>query len=532
MEALINHLLELDTGSEKFVYELFAFVKDDLGKLQTTSGGDAEKQLMGLLAERVSLNMQAQGNAAAGGATTISAYRFDLSRLIREQMLQALEGLNHTRFRDVVDAFAALGALEQNASDAAAIEKLKAAIGKFVIPEPPPPPKKGAKQTVAPPPSIKDVVGQIASSIDGSTLTELRFQMLPFISESLLGVAYASMLASAPGKDSPYAGMVRLHELGATAWGSADFDAARKAVRGNLARLGYALAALEPRLNLKDEAKASKDARPDWTALILHSFQSVDYRKSTDRALEFVTRVIDLGEDTLVLYAMGDQTAQSVTTRLETMLSARRAQIVRLTLEGGEVKRAISELSLSELYQIGLEYLKLRLAESPAAELAKEPGALGTVASVIVELSAGADSRSIPQAFNQEVNQFGLPVISHSGFMRLELGGTDTYEQSQMFKDGRRGLERLQDFKLAIARVCYRQGFSADVALSPILSRAALEKMRNEIATTPPPDRDWQDAITLMQSFNEKSLKALVASLVASNNAALQSNNSWSEEGK
>src|SRR5262249_37184817 len=150
----------------------------------------------------------------------------------------------------------------------------------------------------------------------------------------------------------------------------------------------------------------------------------VDYTHVTRRAAEFVSRSIDLGEDTLALYQMRDQmsdrTAQVAINHLEELLSPRRAMLVRAQLDQANLKKATGNLSLWELYLIGQKYSSIKLAESKLAELITEPGALGALAR-IVEAQAVYSKAEIREALRTEINQFGTSAATSSGLHRLNL---------------------------------------------------------------------------------------------------------------
>ena len=135
----------------------------------------------------------------------------------------------------------------------------------------------------------------------------------------------------------------------ADAWGNAEFDLARKSVRGGLPRLGYALTNMESSLFHRTSPSASSEASTvelvsapgdrarlvmtvpgktsmeDVMATLLNSFELVNHRLETRRAAEFISRSIDLGEDVLGLFLLRDATARTVIDELDQQLTPRRA---------------------------------------------------------------------------------------------------------------------------------------------------------------------------------------------------------------
>ncbi|HXG68026.1 MAG TPA: caspase family protein [Blastocatellia bacterium] len=539
---IADRLLQQDPDDDKFIYNLAAVVLGELaGVSSPASGEEAEDKLILAMAEARPLTLWAGKKDERAGALNDPArsadyYAVDVTQAEQERIRQTLERLNHTRFRDVITALTALDALEKNPGDAAALEKLKAAAGQFILPEPPPLPKKGkSKQPVVQPPTLKELIAQLAAPVDSASLTEIRFQMGPLVSESLLGVVYATLL-ELPGKDSPYSGIVQAHELGTDPWGEAILDSGRKGVRGNIGRLGHALARLRAEQPSGEAATQSIPAHPDVRAALITAYQMVGFRGATDRALEYVARAIDLGENTLALSVLGDRKAQMVVSRLDHLLTPRRARWIRARLDQQEVKRAVTALTLSELYHIGQKYFALRLEDSSAAALAQEPGAIGAMASAAAGSAASGPARNFPGDLTKEIRQFGMPMKSRAGMFRLDLAAAEPYEHAFGFGDIRRGIERYQEFKLALARSCYRRGYSAALALSPLLAQAAMTRMAAEwkvsVAGTPPPERDWLNLILAMRAFGDADLSPFVITLTSTSHARLLEEKNWKDETK
>jgi hypothetical protein len=399
-----------------------------------------------------------------------------------------------------------------------AIERLKSALGEFVEPDPPPLPRKGkTKQPVFVPPTLKEIASQISAPANPTTIADLRYKIAPFVGEALLGMLYAALLNPAADEAKGYIESARKHDLGGDPWGNAAFDEATKTVRGNIARLGHALA--EARTRSAEPAVRPGDLPRLFTTVMLNTFETVDQRSATDRAQEYVARSIDLGEDVLGLYPLGDQAARAAIDELDTIVSLRRAQAVRTRLDQGESNKAIESLSLSELYFIGQRYLKLRMASDTLPNLVNEPGALGALARVIIRAQSGDQAQGVPEALKGEINQFGTTTLSRTGLMQLDLREGESYEQTISFVDARRLAERFQDFKLAIARASYRQGHPALLPLSPMLARSVLDRTLAQLGKSTgriPPERDWQGFLSLIQSPDRAGFAAFVEQLAGS----------------
>ena len=557
-----NSLLDLDPGSERFASDVIAVLRTSLlDAASPLSGQEFEKQLIAVLARAASYILQNYTAAAHSGDQSKAArfYHFDASKSAQERIGHNLDIIRHTRLRAVINAGAGLDVLEKSPSDSGAIQQLKAALAEFIEPEAPPPPKKSkSKQPVVTQRTIKEIAEQLSAPIPQNTLEDLRRRIAPFFSNALLGVVYAAKSNPGPKEEAAYTSLVLNHDMGSDPWGNAEFDRARQSVRGGLQRLSYALTSLEsslldptsPSSGSKASAVALLSSPSDQTQLVmtvpgkaslgglavatvLNSFELVNHRLETRRAAEFVSRSIDLGEDVLGLFMQSDQTARTVIDELDQQLTPRRAHALRASLEGREIQKALTSLSLSELYAIGQRYFALRLMSTePLSNLSAEPGALGVMASAIAASRPNESKKEVPEDLRREIRQFGLTTATRTGLMRLDLRVLEPYEQSLTVEGTGRLIERMQDFKLAVARACYRRGHTPLLAFSPSLVRTALEQalaeMGKETGRTPP-DRDWQNLLKAIQAFDETTLNALIEKLTSSSYTSPVAGAKWNE---
>jgi tetratricopeptide (TPR) repeat protein len=552
----MNLLLELDPGSERFALDMLALLRTGLlDAASPVSGQEFEKRLIDIMSQVPGYLLQkppASGDKSNGA----QFFKFEASKPTHERIAESLEMMRHTRLRAVIDATGALDTLEKSPSDTAAIERLRSALGEFIEPEPQPLPKKSkSKEPVVRPPTMKEIAEQLTAPVTPGSLENLRSQITPFVSQALRGAVYAVMCNPDRRQDPSYAALVLNHDMLGDVWGGAELDGSKKSVRGGLARLGYALAKLDaspvepaamavgtrvaplPGSPADQKGTSVRSSGPSvaapFTATTLNSFQLVNNRLLTKRAAEFVSRSIDLGEDVLGLYLLGDQNARAIVEQLE-QLTPRRAQALRANLDGSEIKKALTSLSLSELYSIGQQYFTMRLGAEPLSSLVIEPGALGAMANTVAgAVQPGSSDKAIPEALRQEIRQFGMTMVSRTGLMRLDLRELETYEQSGTVGEIGRLIERLQDFKLAVARACYRRGYSPALAFSPTLVRAALEQSLGEMGKgtgQAPPDRDWQNLLKAIQAFDEAKLNVVLEKLAASSYARPVEVAKWNDE--
>jgi hypothetical protein len=555
-------LLDLDPGSEHFASDVITVLRTHLlGAASPLSGQEFEKQLITVLAAAAPYVVQNDNTAASPSGDRPKAarfYQFDASKSAQERIIHNLGIIRHTRLSVVIDAAAELGVLEKSPSDSGAIQRLKAALAGFIESEPQPPPKKTkSKQPVVSLPTIKEIAAQLSAPMPPNTIKDLQRQIAPFFSQALLGAVYAAESNPDPKNEAAYTALVLNHDMSGDPWGNAEFDRARRCVRGGLPRLGYALINLEPRRG--DPTSPSAGYKPSavelpavprdqiqpaitapdtktfggsFLAIVLNSIELVNHRLETRRALEFVSRSIDLGEDVLGLYLRGDQTARTVFEELDQQLTPRRAHALRASLEGSEIKKALTSLSLSELNAIGQRYFASRLSTEPLANLVSEPGALGVMANTIGASRHNESQREVPEDLRSEMRQLGLTMSTRTGLMRLDLRMLEPYEQSLTVEGTGRLIERLQDFKLALARACYRRGQPPSLGFSRVLVRAAvghvLTEMEKEAGRTPPA-RDWPNLLKAIQAFDEATLSAFIEKLTSSSYATPVRGVNWRE---
>lgn len=531
-----NQLLDLDPSSEGFPFDVIVLLRTRLlGAASPLSGQQFEQQFIAVLGQVPPYLLQDQKAAASNEApNSTNFYRFDAAKAAQERIARNLHTIRHTRLSTVINAAAGLDLLEKEPTNEAAIQQFRAALEEFIEPEPPPPPKNKSKQPVVRPLTMKEIGEQLTTPVGPNLFEDLRHKLKPFLAQALLGAVYAVMANPDQKQDPAYAGLVLNHDMTADAWGRADYDGSKKGVRGGVSRLGYALAILESRLGDSSAASSGKPAQAElFTASTLNSLQAVNHRLVTKRAAEFVSRSIDLGEDVLGLYLLDDLTARTVLDQLDQDLTPRRAHALRAWLAEAEIKKALISLSLSELYSIGQRYFSLRLDAEPIANLVGEPGALGAMANAVSASRQSESEKDVPEALRREIRQFGMTTTTRTGLMRLDLQPLEAYEQSLTVGETSRLVERLQDFKLAVVRACYRRGHTPMLAFSPALVRAALEQSLGEMGKGTgriPPDRAWQDLLKALQVFDEASLTAFIEKLASSGYASPVVGANWNDE--
>ncbi|MEM2944686.1 MAG: hypothetical protein QW087_08100, partial [Methanomassiliicoccales archaeon] len=537
---LIDRFLELDPGNDYFPLEVTAVVhRDLLHAPDWASGREVESALIALLAKSPPLVLPIrraddEAKANAEGSPRMVLYQYDVAKASEERIRHLLEGQKHTRLATIVDA---LQALERDPSEPSHLHQLRTALESFIEPDPPPMPRgKKSKRPVARPPSLKELWAQFAVSADRSTLEEIRRRVGLFVGEALLGIVYAATL-SGVGQNDVASDLVRRHDFSVEPWGNAEWDPARKAVRGSVARLGSVVAHFESRSPGITSSSAQAPPLSSFVATALDSFRVVDRRLITDRALEYVARTIDLGEDVLAVSTLrspSDYVAQAVIERLEDILSLRRALVVRGWLDRGDPRRAIAELTLSELFYIGRRYFEARLRAVPLSELVKEPGSLGALARLVMENQSDAAGSQIPIVLEREIRQFGSTVMTRAGLLRLDWReDLEPYERSLVFSDARRLVERVQDLKLALARACYRQGCSAQLCLSPMLAHEVFRlmdaKQRESRGGALSPEWNWQGLVSTIRDLAEQHLPEIIVRLAGSPHAQLLPEVKWND---
>lgn len=544
LDEMTTRILEMDPSSEQFPLELMSAIKRNLlGVDDAANGQDIENKLVILLAQSAPLVIQGQNaQAQTGGASndvarSVDFYQVDNSKAEQDRIASAWQSQKQTRLAAVVDAVAELDALEKSPSDQASLQRLQAAVDKFIEAEQPPPPKKQKSKTpLAKLPSLREIVGQLAAPVDRAALSQLRGLLGPFIGEALLGAVYAGMLNPGESPDAFLSDLVRTHYFGSNPWGPAAFDREAKRVRGSVAQMSWALAQIESLSSghSGSSAEGRHGSPSSFVAAALSSYQLVDRRSVTARAQEYVARSIDLGEDTLVLSIMGDQMAKTVVDRLPAFLSPDRASSVRSWVGQGEVAKAIHGLAPSELYYIGQRYFRLRLDGAPAAGLANEPGALGALAKIMSTDRSSASEPERGAALRRELRQFGASMRTRAGLLRLELTELESYQQALAFGGTDRLAERIQDLKLAITRTSYRQGSSALVALSLLVARDVIQRSMAERLQSIQGDglseRDWQGMVSTINRIDEQKLAAFFARLAGSSYARRLPQLNWNDE--
>lgn len=546
---LTDKLLQLDPKSDYFPLDVMTLIQMDLLRMPASSSGqEVESALVTLLSKSPplvlpSLRADGQSTRDGEGPPRTVFYGYDSAKAEKEHIRRMLDEQKHTRLTAIVDALEALKALETNPLEPVHLRQLRVALESFMEPDLPPAPRgKGSQQTMAKPPSLKELWAQLATTAERSTLEEIRRRVGLFAGEALLGVVYAAIFPfrdDGVGQSDVASDLVRRHDFSVEPWGKAEWSPMRKAVRGSVARLGSVISQFELRSLDVGSTAPNVQASPmsSFVTTFLDSFRIIEHHLITDRALEFIARTINLGEDVLVLSTLrspSDYVAQAIVESLEDVLSLHRALVVRSWLDRGDPLRAIAELTPSELFYIGRRYFEARLKTVPISDLVREPGALGTLARLIKESQSDGAGSEIPAILKEEIRQFSSTVMTRSGLLRLDWGETlEPYERSLIFSDARRLMERIQDLKLALARACYRQGCSAQLSLNPMLAHEVLRfmvaKRQESHGRAPLPEWDWQDLVSTIQDLTEQYLPDVIARLAASPYAQLLPEVKWSD---
>ncbi len=423
----------------------------------------------------------------------LPALPFDTTYRRLEAMTKTLSQQKHTRLKDLAAAVSAMTALEQNASDATALQQFKGALANFSLPAPPPPPekKKKSKEPVVIVPSLRELAASLMTPMTSDKLAEFRRQIAPLVGEALLGVVYAATgsFVREPLKSLPE--LVHSHDVTLNAWGRTEYDASRNRVSGSVYGIDDALAVLAA----QSKEGTANTLSATFTASALSSFSRADARWLTNRGMEYVARSIDLGEEVVALAALRHQRAEAVLNQgWREFLSARRAAQINAFVEQGDVKKAVTALSEAELYALGQRYLEAHRQPQVEANLAGEPGPLGLLARLLQQTPR--------EILCREINQFGFSGRTVTGFSRLHLPTLQPYEWSQSLPSALRGSEQMIDLNLALTRHAHRQGHSP--LLTAMLAGAAVSErigQENQTATGAPlPDGNWQGLLSQLRT--------------------------------
>ncbi len=179
-------------------------------------------------------------------------------------------------------------------------------------------------------------------------------------------------------------------------------------------------------------------------------------------------------------------------------------------------------------------YFNRRLETAAASSLVGEPGALGSLARVLVNSGLGNPEKVLTESLRREVAQFAMPTTTRTGLARLEFLGLEPYEHSMSFREPQRLVEQVQDMKLMMARRSHRLG----VTLLPLNFAVARDALRNTLAQsrkategTPPPERDWQSLIGSIQSLGgDRDINFLVNGFTGSSYVRSVSMGKWDDE--
>ena len=511
LTELTDQLLKLDPARSDYGLRLAAFLKSQLLNVESaTSGAEVEAKLIELLVDAPLIEMpRAQQKDAAGNAKDSAAdiaLLLPISKSAQRHISKFLASQKHNRLSNVLDALNTLDELDRNPSSVEALAKLKAHIERFVeVERELESKKKKNRKSVVQELTLKETVAQQALPVDRLTAAAIRNQIAPFVGEALLAHVYA--VSGAPWLELvPFSSvLITSHDFSIKPWSVTEIDQSGR-ITGNLVRLNHALALLA------SSAPTFNGQRSAFVGATLNSFQLVRRRSVSRDAEEFVARTIDLGEDVLALYILGDQPAVIAVNLLNRLMTQRRALSVKLMLDRREME-ALKEITPSELYALGRVYLQQRLATTPLRDLISEPGALGALARVLSR--NGTDFKNgLPASLRNGINQFGMSTTSRNGLSRLELIELEPYEHAMSFRNDYRLAEEVQDLKLVLARYGHRMGGSAMLALHPIVAQKilshALAQTRAAAGGTSAPERDWLSLIQAIQRSGEAHFSAAV----------------------
>ncbi len=527
---LTDQLLRLDPSRSEYGLQSASFVKSDLLDAGAgATGAEVEAKLIELLADEPLVEMPlTKKSEATGTAGDSVAAGFMLygSKVAPGQIKKFLEAQKHTRLSSVFDALNALDELDKDPSSVDALGKLKANIAAFVEPErEPESKKKKSKKPVTIEPTLKETIASQSLPVGRPTVAAIRSRIAPFIGEALLAEVYAISAGSSQDLVPFKSDLVLKHDFGASPWSATRLEEGSR-ITGNLVALSQAL----NRLSAASPAFGAR--RSAFVEATLNSFQLVRRRSVTRDGEEFVARMIDLGEDVLALYVRGDQSPAAAFKQLDRIMSQRRAQMIKTLADQREIERALSEITLSELYSLGRVYFDQRLATTPLEQLGAEPGALGALARVVSRTRA-KEERGISIRLRREIDQFGMSTASRNGLSRLELIEPEPYEQAAGFRDAQRLAERAQDLKLALARRAHRLGGGAVFPLSPVLAQRILSNIlaqtRKAASGTPTPERDWLSLIRAIQTLGEGDFVLVVDQIANSGDVRPVVRTKWND---
>jgi len=523
--ALTDKLLALSPTDERYAFAVFDLFKNVL------PGRSFEEALLAALARTPQMIWPPA--MATGKDQGLGFVQIDTSPERLTQIKRALATQKHAGIGAVAQAIGALDALAVNGSDAAQLQKLQSALDRFALePAPVDPKQKKSKGQSTAPPALKELVGGLSIPVPAASLAETRRQIAPFIGEALLGVIYAAHGEAALDFFQANPGLARNHDLSASRWSGAEFDSAKKTVRGGVARLNAALALQSARAV---ETGANGLLHESLAAALLTAQQLHDQTVAAPQAARLVAATLDLGEDLIARAALSDAQAGALLKEcLHRLLAPRRAAQFLAAFDQGAAQNAIALLMPSELFALGQSDFTQRLKERPLEELVGECGAMGELALLARELAPstqtpGADAlHPIQMAWRN----FGLPVTSQSGLQRLALTPFEPYEHTQSFQSTERLAERMQDLKLNLARLAARSGapdaLSRQTELLMTILRDADNRLRAATNGASLAERDWQTVESLLD-LNElkKNVQAFLTKLEQSPRRQLQPMPSW-----
>jgi hypothetical protein len=521
--ALVDKLLALSPDGDRYVFAVFDLLKSAL------PAGPLEETLLAALAR--SPRMIWPPAMATGKEPGLSVAQIDASAERLAQIKRASATQKHAHLGAVAEAIAALDALAANGADAAALKRLQSALDRFALePAPVDPRQKKSKEKTPAPPSLKELVNGLAAPAAASSLAEVRRQIAPFIGEALLGAVYAAHGDAAIDFLQAAPNLVRHHDPSVSRWSQTEFDAAKKTMRGSVARVNAALAAEAARAA---QAGSNGLLHESLAAALLAAQQLQDQSVAAPRAARLVAAALDLGEDLIARAALGDAQADALLKEhLPRLLTPRRAaQFLAAHEQGGALP-----LTSSELFALGQIEFENRVKERSLDELTREFGAMGELAALAREL-APASNGDVAQAVQMAWRNFGMPVTNQTGLQRLALAPFEPYEQARSFQSTERLAERMQDLKLNLARLAVRTGAADALPLQTGLllsilrdADARVRSATNGANGTPLADRDWQTVESLLQTTAlEKTVQAFLTRLEQSPGRQQQPLPAWNQ---
>jgi hypothetical protein len=525
---LADKFLEIDPTQKDYELHLVGLLRNDVLNVQAQmSGREIESRLLELLFSGPAVEVpesnpkdESPSNHDSDEATVLvwgTAGRARIDAFLSSQM--------HTSLAAVLDGISALDLIERDPNSTDAVSHFKAAIAKFAEDKTPQENrKKRSKQPAPAEPDLKETASALAVPVNRDIVAKLRSRVSSYLGEALLAHVYALSVYARSDRANLRKDLIKAHDFTAP-WQTTQFSPDGH-VSGNLASINQVMARLSARSSLYGKGYET------FVEKTLSSYRYIERQSVTRDAHEFVARMIDLGEDVLALYKLADQSATVAFRQLNRFMTHSRTSAVVSLADSGEIEKAIHEVTLSELYALGSRYLDERLNDSSLEQLKREPGALGALADIISR-NPGSSTKEISPELRRGINQFGVITTSRSGLAQLELIDLEPYEYGVGFRDLSRLSERIQDLKLAVARLAHRAGGGPGLALDFLVAESVLQNIKDHsqatTGETPTTERNWQDLVGEIRKLGEPQFRELIDRVLASNNSGRISRKAWNE---